>query len=114
VLAPPYDETALAARVRDVLERDGEGVVRRQRRRAILSRMASLTRREREVMNHVVAGRSNKQVADAMGVSIKTVEVHRSRVMRKMDAGSLAGLVQQYLFVSRGNGNGDHSDPPGD
>lgn len=104
VLAPPFDGEALSARVHALLEGDAAAVAGRQRRQAILRRMATLTRREREVMDLVVAGRSNKRVAEMLGVSIKTIEVHRSRVMRKMAAGSLAGLVEQCLFVGRGNG----------
>lgn len=105
VLAPPYDPASFAARVRQVLERDGTAHRHRLRRRQILERMNTLTRREREVMKLVVGGYSNKRIAETMGVSIKTVEVHRSRVMRKMNAESLAKLVEQNLFVSHGNGD---------
>lgn len=59
--------------------------------------LATLTRREREVMEHVVAGLTNKQIAGALGLSVKTVEVHRSRVMRKTGAQNLAELVRLRL-----------------
>lgn len=111
VMAPPHDGMSLATRVRVILDRDGAEVRHRQRRRQILGRMATLTRREGEVMGLVVSGRSNKKIAEIMGVSIKTVEVHRSRVMRKMEARSLAELVEQNLFVGQtsgsSNGGGD-------
>ncbi len=61
------------------------------------ARLAALTRREREVMELVVAGKLNKQIADDLGISVKTVEVHRARVMAKMAVGSVAELVGAVL-----------------
>ena len=63
-------------------------------------RLASLTPREREVMDLIAAGRLNKQIADDLGISIKTVEVHRSRVMDKMEVRSIAELVQCVMEAS--------------
>jgi len=65
----------------------------------LCARFASLTSREEEVMHKIVAGMSNKQIAAALNISIKTVEVHRSRVMDKMQAGSLAALVRMSLKI---------------
>lgn len=62
-------------------------------------RIEGLTPREREVLELIVAGRLNKQIADELGISIKTVEVHRARVMEKMGANSLAELVQHVLLT---------------
>jgi FixJ family two-component response regulator len=59
--------------------------------------LASLTAREREVMDLVVAGKLNKSIADELGISIKTVETHRARVMEKMKVKSLAELIQITL-----------------
>jgi RNA polymerase sigma factor (sigma-70 family) len=56
----------------------------------------TLSRREREVMELVVTGNSNREIAETLGISPKTVEVHRSRVMSKMRAESLAQLVQMH------------------
>lgn len=56
----------------------------------------TLSRREREVMELVVTGNSNREIAETLGISPKTVEVHRSRVMGKMRAESLAHLVQMH------------------
>lgn len=64
---------------------------------AIRQRLDSLTRRERQVLELVCAGHSNKAVAAALGISPKTVEVHRARVMEKMEAPSLAGLIADTL-----------------
>ena len=61
--------------------------------REIEARVAKLTPREREVMGHVVEGRLNKQIAADLGISLKTVKAHRARVMDKMDAKSVAALV---------------------
>ena len=60
-------------------------------------RIDGLTPREREVLELIVAGRLNKQIADDLGISIKTVEVHRARVMEKMGVNSLAELVQHVM-----------------
>ena len=60
-------------------------------------RFDQLTQREREVLDLIIAGKLNKQIADVLGISIKTVEVHRARVMEKMRASSLAELVQNVL-----------------
>ena len=63
------------------------------------SRLAALTRREREVLDLIILGKLNKQIADVLGISIKTVEVHRARVMEKMGAQSLAELVQSVMAI---------------
>lgn len=60
-------------------------------------RLSELTQREREVLDLIIVGKLNKQIADVLGISIKTVEVHRARVMEKMAANSLAELVQQVM-----------------
>jgi len=60
----------------------------------------SLSRREKEVMNLVVTGKANREIAEELGISPKTVEVHRARVMSKMRAGSLPELVQQAARLS--------------
>jgi two-component system response regulator FixJ len=68
---------------------------------AILARLANLTRREREVLEHMVAGHSNKVIGYRLGTSPRTVEVHRARVMDKMGAGSLASLVHMSIAVQQ-------------
>jgi RNA polymerase sigma factor (sigma-70 family) len=78
-----------------------ERAEREQRRQGANAqrRIEQLTPREREVLDLIVAGRLNKQIADELGISIKTVEVHRARVMEKMGANSLAELVQNVLMT---------------
>ncbi|CAG0948104.1 Transcriptional regulatory protein TdiR [Burkholderiales bacterium] len=65
-------------------------------------KLAALTPREREVLDMVVAGRLNKIIADSLEISIKTVEVHRARVMEKLEARSVADLVQQVMVAQGG------------
>jgi FixJ family two-component response regulator len=65
-------------------------------------RLDHLTHREREVLDLIIVGKLNKQIADVLGISIKTVEVHRARVMEKMGAHSLAELVQCVITVESG------------
>jgi FixJ family two-component response regulator len=93
VLTKPAEGASLLEAVRLALKRSEE----RLRQEAELNRMrhryASLSRREREVMALVAAGRMNKRVADDLGISVITVKAHRGRVMRKMKAQSLANLV---------------------
>jgi FixJ family two-component response regulator len=61
---------------------------------SINAKIAMLTRREREVMTHVIAGRLNKQIADDLGTAEKTIKVHRGRVMEKLGVRSVADLVR--------------------
>jgi FixJ family two-component response regulator len=72
------------------------------RQAEIATRLALLTPREHEVMEMVADGRSNKEIANALGVSAKTVEAHRARVMEKMEARSLAELVRMVLTANLG------------
>jgi FixJ family two-component response regulator len=96
----PFNDEEMLRLVRQCLESDRAQRATRRQHAAVKQRISSLTEREREVMELVVAGRMNKQIADELGIAIKTVEVHRARVMEKMAAGSVAELVQ--LVVESG------------
>lgn len=90
----PFNNKEILGLIEQCLAVEREQFSQRRRRAEIDKRLASLTPREREVMELMSAGRLNKQIADELGISIKTVEVHRGRVMDKMEVRSLAELVQ--------------------
>lgn len=93
----PFDYKRIVALVQESLERDAAHREGRDRARLIAQRLATLTQREREVLERVVAGKMNREIAEALDISIKTVEAHRSRIMEKLEVGSVAELVQVTL-----------------
>jgi len=93
----PFDYKQVVALVRDCISRDESARVQREARRANAERLAQLTQREREVLDLVVAGRTNRDIAEALDISVKTVEAHRARLMEKVEAQSVAELVQAAL-----------------
>ena len=94
----PTDAHKLPDAVKTAFERDASVREQRARRNAVMDCIASLTPRERQVMHLVVAGESNKGVAAKLGISFRTIEIHRARVMEKMKATSLSGLVRTVLM----------------
>lgn len=93
-LTKPVEAHALIAAVREAFERETAEREKFAEAAILRERLASLTPREHEVLTHVIAGRLNKQIADSLGTTEKTVKVHRARVMEKMQADSIAQLVR--------------------
>ncbi len=96
-LEKPVHDQLLIQRVRDALELDAANHAGHRHADEIAARLARLTPREREVMDLVVAGRANKQIAAQLQVTEKTVEVHRKRVMHKMGVRSAVALARLMI-----------------
>lgn len=94
----PFSDQLLLDRVRQALQRDERATQVDEVKAKIQERLDSLTPREREVLDLVVAGRPNRAIAAHLNLSQKTIEIHRARVMSKMGSGSLAELVRDVLM----------------
>ncbi|MFO7993075.1 MAG: response regulator FixJ [Marinobacter sp.] len=95
----PYREEALLQKIEAALEQDREQRKTLGEKQEILRRVKSLTPREHEIMDRMIAGQANKVIAIELEISQRTVEIHRSRVMHKMGTHSLAHLVRMVLSV---------------
>ncbi|WP_457797797.1 response regulator FixJ [Methylocystis sp. S23] len=104
LLEKPFEDAALLAAVDAALERRDAEETRSRESAAIKSRLASLTRRENEILAGLLKGLSNKVIAHDLGISIRTAEVHRANIMAKMRAGNLAELVKMALAAGGANG----------
>ena len=95
----PFSDNALVDRVERALGVSAERVAQLVVQRALRARMGELTERERDVMRLVADGRPNKLIADELGISVRTVEVHRARVFEKMDVKSAVELSRALQQV---------------
>src|SRR5262245_53842107 len=93
-LTKPFTEQDLLAAIRSAVDRDRMARQERTEQEALRQRLASLTPREREVLPLVVSGLLNKQAAAELGISEVTLQIHRSKIMQKMEVASLADLVR--------------------
>lgn len=95
----PYREGALIEKIESALAQDREQRKTLGEEQEILRRVKTLTPRETEIMDRMIAGQANKVIAIELEISQRTVEIHRSRVMHKMGTHSLAHLVRMILSV---------------
>lgn len=97
----PFDDEVLLNAVRAALARQADADQQASERASVAVRISALSAREREVLDGLVAGQPNKVIARGLGISPRTIEVHRARVMTKMQAASLSDLVRMSLLASQ-------------
>jgi FixJ family two-component response regulator len=110
-LPKPFREQDLLEAIREAFERGAAACGERAERDSLRKRLALLTPREHEVMNALLTGMLNKQVAGALGISLITVKIHRRRIMDKMTASSLVELGRTMEKLSRDGASNDQSHP---
>ena len=96
-LEKPFNDTQMCKLVRQCLDRAEAKQAAQDLRTTVNTRLERLTGRERQVLDLIVAGRLNKQIADDLTISIKTVEAHRANIMDKLNARSMADLMKIAL-----------------
>jgi two-component system response regulator DctR len=100
----PFSNNLLVDRVEQALQLSAQALLRRREQMALQQALAELTDRERDVMELVIDGRPNKLIADALDISVRTVEVHRARVFEKMDVKSAVELANRLRELGRDAG----------
>lgn len=95
----PFNDEVMLGAIRNALAQHAGEEAAQAERQAVLDRIAMLSRREREVMEGLVAGRANKAIAFDLGISARTVEVYRANVMMKMKAKTLSDLVRMVTIT---------------
>lgn len=99
----PFDNAALLECLRNTLARAADAHQHEMKSAEVAARLALLTQREREVMQLLIAGKSNKVIAADLAISARTVEVHRAKIMEKLKARSLADVVRIALAAANAN-----------
>ena len=97
----PFQQAALKAQVEHMLNEARERRMKNERQSLNEALLAKLTPREQQVLERIVAGRLNKQIADDLGISIKTVEAHRASIMGKTNSGTVADLMRVVMDTSQ-------------
>jgi two-component system, LuxR family, response regulator FixJ len=108
-LEKPFDDEVLLSSVRSALSQLDQDQKRRAERGEIEARLASLSNRERDVLEGLVAGHANKQIAYDLGISPRTIEIYRANLMTKMQAASLSDLVRMALVAGILGGKAEES-----
>jgi two-component system response regulator FixJ len=103
LIEKPFNDQLLLDRIHQALEENTRREHHKVESAEVLTRMAELTPREKEVLDKVVSGMTNKNIAIELGISRKTLDIHRSKVLQKMKAESIADLVRMVLH-QRGYG----------
>lgn len=96
-LEKPFDEGRLLEAIEEAKELQDKLLQGQGKKKERLQLFGLLTEREKEVMEHVVAGRHNREISELLNISTRTVEVHKTRIMSKLQVGSVAELVRVYL-----------------
>ncbi|SMB21797.1 Transcriptional regulatory protein FixJ [Sterolibacterium denitrificans] len=96
-LEKPLDEARLLQAIEESFSRQSASAAARQTQEQFSRRLKNLTPREQEVMEQVIAGRHNREIAALLGISVRTVEVHKARMMAKLDADNIPQLVRISL-----------------
>jgi two-component system, LuxR family, response regulator FixJ len=104
-LEKPFRDDRFLEVVRFALVCDEKSVQRSQNLLMTQARLQSLSHRERQVLDGLVAGKANKTIAYELSISPRTVEIHRANVMAKMKAKTLSDLIRMALFIEVGSGN---------
>ena len=97
----PVSDQILLDLIHRAIARDSERREKQEASDVVAERMATLTKREREVMRFVVDGFSSKEIAADLGVSFKTIEAHRAKIMKKMQAKSVPHLIHMNITVAK-------------
>ncbi len=95
----PFEDVAMLALIDRALADNERVLLEKNEHDLILSQWSELSRRENDVAKQVIQGQANREIADALGISIKTVEIHRSRVMAKMKVKRLAELMEKVSVI---------------
>jgi two-component system response regulator FixJ len=106
----PFDDDLLIGTIRSALDTHARAAQRKGQSAEVKARLDSLSERERQVLEGLVAGKANKVIAYDLGISPRTVEIYRANVMDKMRAGSLSELVRMALLA--GDDTGDQAAAP--
>ena len=98
-LEKPFDDERLLSLVRQALEREAQAQPQKEEQAAARTKLATLSHRERQVLERLVQGQLNKTIAWELGISARTVEVYRAKLMAKMGAPAFADLVRMALLA---------------